>query len=181
MIKTRLKTISNYFNHRNLSVGGSLLLLSLVPNAYGIEFSSVCHTLAGQWSGPAASNVRRYELAHVQAMCSLDRRQLVIMTTLASDMASQTWWFVEKNGQIQLQKQEGANVNRDMAMSLYPYGDGFSFLGVTEVNGRESLLKLIFLPLATGWQWQHQLQYLDDDSNHYQVFLSLDLLPSTSK
>ncbi|MGL4473816.1 MAG: hypothetical protein ACRCT7_05065 [Shewanella sp.] len=165
----------NYF--RCMLVCACLSSNSLAVAKEQATFADVCGVIAGQWVGPAASTARRYLAAQVEAICSHDGKQLMLMTTLETDAATSSWWFVQLPDRIQLMQRDNHGKFRQIDVSLYDYGDGFSFLGLTEVNGREALLKLIFEPLAVGWQWQQQLQYLDDDSETYQVFLSVDLVP----
>ncbi|WP_185817648.1 hypothetical protein [Shewanella atlantica] len=159
----------------------SLLLLSLFPplsQADKARFSDFCLSMAGQWQGTSAKLKQPPVQTEVSAICSADRRQLILsVSRSAKHPFSETWWFRERGESTYLIYFDGVEEDKSQSFSLYQQNGSFSLLGEGELNKRPALIQLRFEPKGSGWLWLQNIQYLDDDTDRYLFYRGIEMMP----
>ena len=175
------KMISSYFNAlRGIILLGFVLFAPQVTAAKA-NFATFCVAVAGDWRGSAARAGESPQQVSVSALCTADKRQLLLsVSQSAKHWFSETWWFRARGDEVHLTYFDGVDEDKQQTFSLYQIGDGYSLLGQGQLNKRPALIQLLFESKAAGWQWRQNVQYLDDDVEHYLLFRGIDMQPSSS-
>ncbi|WP_185826861.1 hypothetical protein [Shewanella canadensis] len=159
----------------------SLLLFVVTPSlslADKARFSDFCLSMAGQWQGTSAKLKQKPIQTYVSAICSADRRQLMLsVSRRAKHPFSETWWFRERGESTFLIYFDGVDEDKSQSFSLYQQHGSFSLLGEGELNKRPALIQLRFEPKETGWLWLQNVQYLDDDTDRYLFYRGIEMMP----
>ncbi|WP_299571421.1 hypothetical protein [uncultured Shewanella sp.] len=188
-----------------LSKGKYLILLVMViigmmiaPRALAakVELSQFCPVLDGDWQGSAAKNGVAPRQVTTSAICSSDKRNLMLTVSRGdSNPNSEVWWFRTQESDVLLTYTDGVGEDREQLFSLYQRGDSFTFLGKGHLNQRPALIRLRFEPKASTtavqsanktengsvtWLWRQSAHYLDDDSEQYQLIRAIELSPITN-
>lgn len=160
----------------------SFILLIVIPSlsqADKARFSDFCLSMAGQWQGTSAKLKQKPIQTHVSAICSADRRQLILsVSRSAKHPFSETWWFRERGESTFLIYFDGVEEDKSQSFSLYQQNGSFSLLGEGELNKRPALIQLRFEPKGSGWLWLQNIQYLDDDTDRYLFYRGIEMMPT---
>lgn len=157
-------------------------------SAAKVDLSQFCPRLDGDWVGSAAKSGSRPKQVTTAAICSSDKRNLMLTVSRGdSNPNSEVWWFRAHSGDVLLTYTDGVGADREQVFSLYQRGDSFTFLGKGQLNQRPALIRLSFEPLSSttsapidngnndSWLWRQSAHYLDDDSQQYQLIRAIEL------
>lgn len=160
---------------------GTLSYLGWLNPVYGAQrapLANFCKALAGQWEGSASQPLRQPKMVGVDAICSADTRQLIFsVSEHASHSFSETWWFRDVEPEVSLLYYNGVDEDKYQSFSLYQDRDTFTLLGRGIVKQRPALIQLRFERQAQGWLWLQNLQYLDEDDDHYRLYRAIAMQP----
>lgn len=149
-----------------------------VSQAEKVKFSDFCLALAGDWQGSAAKLKQQPIETTTQAICSDDQRQLLISVSRnAKHRFSETWWFRQVGESAYLTYFDGVNEDKSQHFSLYRHDGSYTLLGEGELNKRPALIQLRFDVTGSGWLWQQNIQYLDDDTDRYLFYRGIEMMP----
>lgn len=181
-----------------LMAGKNLLMLTMVlmavimtPAAIAakVDISQFCPVLDGDWEGSAAKSGVAPRHVTTAAICSSDKRNLMLTVSRGdSNPNSEVWWFRAQGNDVLLTYTNGVGEDREQLFSLYQRGNSFTFLGKGQMNQRPALIRLRFEPKSSvgskegqassgSWLWRQSAHYLDDDSEQYQLIRAIELRP----
>ena len=168
------KMISSCFKY------GFILLIATPSLSWAdkARFSDFCLSMAGQWQGTSAKLKQKPIQTYVSAICSADRRQLMLSVSRnAKHPFSETWWFRDRGESTYLIYFDGVDEDKSQSFSLYQQNGSYSLLGEGELNKRSALIQLRFEPQESGWLWLQNVQYLDDDTDRYLFYRGIEMMP----
>ncbi len=156
-----------------------LILFSSPSWAEKVQFSEFCDALDGEWLGSAAKLKQPPSAVSVSALCSADKRQLVISVSQnANKPFSETWWFRLRGQSAFLTYFDGINTDKTQYFSLYKQYGSYTLLGEGVLNKRPALIQLRFELKEQGWLWLQNVQYLDDDTDRYLFYRGIEMQPA---
>ncbi|WP_254304119.1 hypothetical protein [Shewanella sp. VB17] len=142
------------------------------------DFTEFCVGLAGQWQGSSAKLKQKPKHTYVDAICSADKRQLILSVSAnVKGLQSETWWFRFRTNNIHLIYFDGVDEDKTQEFSLYNHKGSYSLLGEGELNSRPALIQLRFDLKKNGWLWLQNIQYLDDDTDGYLFYRGIEMIP----
>ncbi|MCL1066188.1 hypothetical protein L2735_05115 [Shewanella olleyana] len=169
------------------------VIISPIAAAAKVDISQFCPVLDGDWQGSAAKHGVAPREVTTSAICSSDKRNLMLTVSRGdSNPNSEVWWFRSQGSEVLLTYTDGVGEDREQLFSLYQRGDSFTFLGKGKLNQRPALIRLSFEPKASvvavegssgseqslrTWLWRQSAHYLDDDSEQYQLIRAIELSP----
>lgn len=154
------------------------LFLPIYTWAERANFNEFCSALDGQWEGSSAKLKQKPIQTHVNAVCSDDKRQLILtVNPSAKHPYSETWWFRARGDSTFLIYFDGVDEDKTQEFSLYHHQGSYSLLGEGELNGRPALIQLRYDAKEFGWLWLQNMQYLDDDSDGYLFYRGIEMIP----
>jgi hypothetical protein len=154
------------------------LFLPITTWAERANFSEFCSALDGQWQGSSAKLKQKPIQTHVNAVCSDDKRQLILtVNPSAKHPFSETWWFRVRGDSTFLIYFDGVDEDKEQEFSLYVNQGSYSLLGEGKLNRRPALIQLRFDAKEFGWLWLQNMQYLDDDSDRYLFYRGIEMIP----
>ena len=180
---------------KNLLLAGLVSTICWLYPVYGMEkipLAHFCDALAGQWRGDAAQSRAHLQqqaqlhsqpqaqskIVSVDAICSADKRQLILsVSEHANYPFSETWWFREATPEVSLLYYNGVDEDKYQSFSLYEDSNAFTLLGKGVVKQRPVLIQLRFERQGKGWLWLQNLQYLDEDDDHYRLYRAIAMQP----
>ncbi|WP_258405230.1 hypothetical protein [Shewanella mesophila] len=149
-----------------------------------IPLANFCDALAGQWRGDAAQSRAHSQsqaqpkMVSVEAICSADKRQLILsVSEHANYPFSETWWFRDLPPEVSLLYYNGVDEDKYQSFSLYEDSNAFTLLGKGVMKQRPVLIQLRFERQDKGWLWLQNLQYLDEDEDHYRLYRAIAMQP----
>ena len=142
------------------------------------NFTEFCGALGGQWQGSSAKLKQKPKHTTVDAICSADKRQLLLSVSAnVKGLQSETWWFRSRGDTIFLIYFNGVDEDKKQEFSLYNHNGSYSLLGEGELNSRPALIQLRFDVQDVGWLWLQKIQYLDDDNDRYLFYRGIEMIP----
>lgn len=166
------------------------VMMTPAAMAAKVDISQFCPILDGDWQGSAAKNGVAPRQVSTSAICSSDKRNLMLTISRGdSNPNSEVWWFRAQGNDVLLTYTNGVGEDRQQLFSLYQRGDSFTFLGKGKLNQRPALIRLRFEPkssvdqaggITESWLWRQSAHYLDDDSEQYQLIRAIELSPITN-